>query len=397
MLRLAACAALAVCCCAAAAQTHADPAHPDPAVIAADNAFGLKLLKSLRADDAGNVVISPTSIALALQIVYNGAKGPTRQAMAAALQLNTLGADQVNLANQALQASLANSGPQNQLTIANSLWLRHGGRDVEPAFTQINKNYYAAELGDLAGAPDNVNAWISHKTQGLIPQLMPQRDYRDAVAIIANAIYFKGHWSDPFDPHETVPELFKTASGLRVNCLMMKQQRHLPYFQTAEFAAIQLAYGRDRRLSMLILLPNGGHSLGYVVAEATADSLKHWLTLFRLTDVALSLPRFKVAYKKALPAALQALGMGIAFDPQRGDLSGIAPNTYLSDVDHAALVEADESGTTAAAATAATPTLSAYNPSPVNFSVDHPFFFAIVDDASGALLFVGTVGNPGPG
>ncbi|HXI77999.1 MAG TPA: serpin family protein, partial [Steroidobacteraceae bacterium] len=126
-------AALAICCCAAAAAT-----PPDPALIAADNAFGLKLLKSLPADAAGNVVISPTSIAMALQIVYNGAKGPTQQAMAAALQLNALGRDQVNAANQALQASLANPGPQNQLTIANSLWVRHGGRDIEPAFTLIN-------------------------------------------------------------------------------------------------------------------------------------------------------------------------------------------------------------------------------------------------------------------
>jgi serine protease inhibitor len=383
-------AALAICCCAAAAAT-----LPDPALIAADNAFGLKLLKSLPADAAGNVVISPTSIAMALQIVYNGAKGPTQQAMAAALQLNALGRDQVNAANQALQASLANPGPQNQLTIANSLWVRHGGRDIEPAFTLINKQYYAAELGDLAGAPDNVNTWISLKTQGLIPQLLPQKDYRDAVAIIANAISFKGAWSDPFDPHQTVPELFTTGSGPRVNCLMMKQHRHMPYFQAPEFAAIRLTYGPDRRLSMLILLPNSGHNLASVTAGVTADSVKQWLAQLRSTDVALSLPRFKVSYQKALPAALQTLGMGIVFDPHRGDLSGIAPNTFLSDVEHAALVQVDESGTTAAAGTGAAVSLAAAVTQPVQFAVDHPFFFAILDDATGALLFVGTVGNPG--
>jgi serine protease inhibitor len=392
-MKFLACLAVAACCCAAVAD-----AQPDPAVIAADNAFGLKLLKSLPADGSGNVVISPTSIAMALQIVYNGAQGATRQAMAAALQLNALGADQVNAANQALQASLADPGPQNQLIIANSLWVRHGGRDIEPAFTQINKSYYAAEIGDLAGAPDNVNAWISRKTQGLIPELLPQQDYREAVAIVANAIYFKGRWSHPFDPSETVPELFKTASGLRANCLMMKQQRHLPYFQTAEFAAVRLTYGPDRRLSMLILLPNSGHSLGYVVAGATADSLKHWLTLFQSTDVVLSLPRFKVSYKKSLPIALHALGMGIAFDPRRGDFSGIAPNIYLSDVEHAALVQVDESGTTAAAATSGMARLSSAPVDlPITFEVDHPFLFAILDETSGALLFAGTVGNPGPG
>ncbi len=97
---------------------------------------------------------------------------------------------------------------------------------------------------------------------------------------------------------------------------MMKQHRHLPYLQAPEFAAVRLTYGKDRRLSMLILLPNSGHNLASVVAGVTADSVKQWLPQLRSTDVALSLPRFKVSYKKALPAALHALGMGIVFDPQ---------------------------------------------------------------------------------
>jgi serine protease inhibitor len=136
---------------------------PDPGVIDADNAFGLKLLKVLRAEGAENVAISPTSVAMAMQVVLDGAKGPTRQAMAAALQLNGPAAENVDAANQALQKSLAGTGPQIQLTIANSLWLRHGGREVVPSFMQAARDYYAAEIGDLAGAPDNVNAWISQK------------------------------------------------------------------------------------------------------------------------------------------------------------------------------------------------------------------------------------------
>jgi serpin B len=390
---IATCVGLAVSCCAAA-----QGSKPDPAVIDADNAFGLKLLKLLPVDATGNVVISPVSIAMMLQIVYNGAKGATRQSMAAALQLNAIGADRVNAANQALQATLANPGAQNKLTVANSLWVRHGGRDIEPSFAQINKSYYAAEIGDLAGAPGNVNAWISRKTQGLIPQLLPQNDYGDAVAIVANAIYFKGHWSDPFELHHTVPELFTTASGPRVNCMMMKQRRRLPYFRTPEFAALRLDYGSDNRIRMLILLPNAGRSLASVVAGVTVDSLKQWLPQLQYSDLVVSLPRFKVSYRQSLPAALQALGMGIAFDPRRGDFSGIAPNIYLSDVDHAALVQTDESGTTAAAATGgALQGISARIPEPIVFNVDHAFFFAILDQASGALLFAGTVGNPGPG
>jgi serpin B len=372
-------------------------AQPNTTVIAADNAFGLKLFESLPPDADGNKVISPLSIAMAMQIVYNGAKGETRRAMATALQLDTLGAQEINAANQALQTVLANPGPQNQLTLANSLWVRNGGRDIDPQFTQINRSYYAAHIGDLDGAPDNVNAWVSDVTRGRITQLMPKRDYRDAVAIIANAIYFKGHWSDPFDPSRTLPDLFKPESGARVNCLMMRRRAHVPYFESPEFDAIRLAYGDERRLGMLILLPNAGHSVASVASAVTAETLRQWKSRWRTMQVDVSLPRFKVSYAQSLPAALRALGMGIAFDPKRGDFSGIAPRTYLSDVDHAALVQADESGTTAAAATGITAVVTSVQREPIAFKADHPFFFAILDEASGAVLFAGTVGNPGPG
>jgi serine protease inhibitor len=386
-------AALAALCCCGAVFASSTGAGPDPAVIDADNEFGLKLFKTLTADADDNVAISPTSVAMALQIVFNGAKGPTRGAMAAALQLNSLNAQHVNVANRALQASLASAGPQIQLTIANSLWMQRGGREVVPSFTRINKDYYAAEIGDLAGAPDNVNAWILKKTNGLIVRVLPQKDYRDAVSVIANAIYFKGAWTAAFDPKSTASGPFTTGSGRQVTCPMMKQRGHFPYLQAADFRAIRLAYGADRRLSMVILLPNGGVSLGAVVAEATLDNLKHWLTQFRSVKVELSLPRFKVSYKHSLPAALKTLGMGIAFDQTRADFSGIAPRTSLSDVEHATLVQVDESGTTAAAATSATAVTTAVAPLEI-FSADHPFFYAIFDGTTGALLFVGTLSNP---
>jgi len=352
-------------------------------------------LKVLRAGGAENVAISPTSVAMALQLVFNGARGPTRHAMATALQLNGTAADNVDAANHALQASLASAGPQIQLTIANSLWLRHGGREVAPSFMQTARNDYAAEIGDLAGVPDNVNTWINQKTNGLIPQLLPTKDYRDAVALIVNAIYFKGTWTSPFDPGATALALFTTGTGGRVSCSMMKQHEQVPYLEAADFRAIRLAYGAERRFSMVILLPTDGRSLESVAAEATLDNLKQWLIRFRSTSVNISLPRFKVTYQKSLPAALRALGMGMAFDSQQADFSGIAPRTYLSDVEHAALVQVDESGTTAAAATGGSMrAVSAQVTPPVAFTVDHPFFFAIRDEASGALLFVGTVSNP---
>src|ERR1700733_10183547 len=96
----------------------------DPAIVTADNAFGLSLLGSLLSgSDGSNIAISPLSVALALQVLYNGAAGSTQQAMAHTLETGAFSTQELNSDNAALQASLINPDPKVQLTIANSLWI----------------------------------------------------------------------------------------------------------------------------------------------------------------------------------------------------------------------------------------------------------------------------------
>ena len=96
-----------------------------------------------------------------LQIVFNDAAGSTAQAMSQALQLQGMSVADVNNENAALQAALVNPDPKIALTVASSLWMHLSSNSVLPAFTQANATYYGAEVADLAGAPANVNTWIS--------------------------------------------------------------------------------------------------------------------------------------------------------------------------------------------------------------------------------------------
>ena len=61
----------------------------NPSLVTADNDLGLNLLNTLLASNTGNenVAIAPVSVAIALQVVYNGAKGASQQAMDQTLQL----------------------------------------------------------------------------------------------------------------------------------------------------------------------------------------------------------------------------------------------------------------------------------------------------------------------
>lgn len=366
----------------------------DPSIVTADNTFGVNLFQKLNAGASGNVAIAPISVAMALQIVYNGTvSGATQQGMSQTLQLGSMSMQVLNDDNAALQASLLNPDPQVQLTIANSLWMHLGMNSVPAAFTQMDQNYYGATVGDLAGAPANVNDWVSTETNGLITSILPAGNYDSVVAVIANAIYFKGQWATAFDPGQTAPAPFTLADGSQVSVPMMHQAATYGYFQGTNFQALRLPYGMGR-MSMLVVMPDAGTSFSSFAAGVTADMLKTWAGQVQDGYGTVALPRFTTAYGASLVGALTSLGMQAAFcsDPNAG-FPGIGL-VCLGDVEHKTVVQVDETGTVAAGATGITVMPVAVQAPLFNVTLDHPFLYAIRDDQTGELLFIGSMLNP---
>src|SRR5262249_25780842 len=100
-----------------------------------------------------------------------------------------------------------------------------------------------------------------------------------------------------------------------------------------------------------------------------------------------------------LNEALKTLGLGIAFDRRRADFGGMiadgTPSANIDEVKHKTFVEVNEEGTEAAAVTSIGMVLTTMAPQR-NFSmiVDRPFFCAIRDNQTGALLFMGAITDP---
>ena len=365
-------------------------------LMSADNSFGLQLFALLEKDSGvTNVAISPTSIALVLQIIQNGAVGATQQAMLQTLQLSGTSIASINTANAALQAALINPDPNITLTAANSLWMHLAENSVQPAFTQTNETYYDAFIGDLAGAPADVNAWISQATDGLITNIMPPLDMTNEVAVIVNALYFKGAWTTPFDADLTAAATFTRSDGSSVPCEMMQQSSTFDYFRGSAVQVLRIPYGTGAKMSMLIVLPDAASGLDTLIAGLTPDLIDGWVAQLASEQGTIALPRFTSSYGASLPPALSALGMGIAFNPATADFSGIAPQVYLSDVEHKTVVEVDESGTTAAGGTSGSIGITGVGQAQFSMTMDHPFFYAIRDDSTAALLFIGALQTPG--
>jgi len=121
------------------------------------------------------------------------------------------------------------------------------------------------------------------------------------------------------------------------------------------------------------------------------------MTRFEPAEGNICLPRFRLACSTKLKVALDKLGMGTVFAPGQARFDTISPPPpaiWVDEVLHRAFVEVDEKGTEAAAFTGQILWLSSEPPRAFEMTVDRPFFFAIRDDHTGTIWFMGSVEEP---
>ena len=379
----------------AVAAAYRSAASVPPEIVHSNNDFGFSLLRQLRTTDAGNnVFVSPTSVALCLEIIYNGAGvGSTTQTeMAATLGITGLSNTDLNNDNASLQASLVSADPAVQLSVANSFWYYKANKQVLQSYVDMNTQFYGSELGDLTGAPDNINAWVSNKTAGKITKVA-DNSIRDCTAAIVNAVYFKGLWTAPFDPKSTTSDTFNLANGSTAACNLMHRDGIFTYLKGDIFQAVKLPYGAGR-FNMFVLLPDAGQTVDSVLSELTQAKWAGWQNQFISETGSVALPRFTSSYSVDLKATLNAMGMTSIFDPNKADLSLIGPSLFLSKITHDSYLSVDETGTVAAGVTTGGVGASSAPANTFTMRMDKPFLCIISDDKTGDVLFCGAIDRP---
>ncbi|MDD5601261.1 MAG: serpin family protein, partial [Actinomycetota bacterium] len=247
-------------------------------------------------------------------------------------------------------------------------------------------------------APDRINSWIEEKTKGKIDKMIDSIP-PDAVMYLINAIYFKGDWTYPFDENLTGEDDFYLEDGTTKKIPMMKQEKEFYYYAEDSFSAIKLPYGKEK-MSMYIILPDKETGIDTLLESLSVDKWNSIKDSFSSREVSLTMPEYKMEYGiKSLKDALTTLGMGIAFDREQADFSGIYKSgetpCWISDVLHKAVIEVNEKGSEAAAAAVEEMALSAMpDEEIIEFTVDRPFFFMIIDERTGSILFMGKVMEP---
>jgi serine protease inhibitor len=364
---------------------------------ASANAFGFRLLQQLSVAQPGaTLLLSPFSIAAALAMTYNGAAGATATEMAAVLGWQDRDLAALNAGAQALIAELLAADPAVTLHVANALW-PDDAFALNPAFTaQVGAAYHAAvqriDYADPAVAADAINAWVAAQTAHMITNLLAPTDLANAVMALVNAIYFKGAWSHPFDPRLTTPRPFHKADGVEIAAPFMQQMRRWQYAVVDEVGLVWLPFGAGR-LGMVLALPPAALPLADFQARVDADTWARWLDASAEELGTVTLPRLTVRAHFDLAATLQHMGMALAFTGA-ADFSHMGDGPLLiSKVVHEAALEVNEIGAEAAAATAVVMGRSIPHPR-FHLVFDRPFFCAIYDLQTSAILFAGHVCAP---
>ena len=370
-------------------------------IVKANNTFGLDIFGRIYEDEAKtNFMISPLSISMALSMAYNGAETTTKEEMSKALRVEDFSRDELNATYQSLIEALTTVDPKVVLEIANSIWYRDT-YTVEQSFLNVNNTFYDAEVNESdftdPGTVDLINQWVSDKTHEKIPSII-QEIPAEAVLYLLNAIYFNGTWTQEFNPESTRELSFQLEDETWVATEMMHKLDTLNYLSNDTFSAIELAYG-EGNFNMMVMLPNDDKTVADIISQMDKDNWEEWQNAFNTTtSVDIILPKFKIEYEITLNKILKAMGMQQAFT-NMADFSGINENKdlFISFVKHKTFVEVDEEGTEAAAVTIIgfeTTDVDPANKDKISFHCTKPFFFVITEKSTGAILFMGKVGNP---
>lgn len=357
--------------------------------------LSLELCRQLGGEKTDNWLVSPFSLQCALGMLSNGANGETHDEILYALGLSQYSQEEVNAYFKKLIEGLHTVNSAITVKTANSVW-GNAGVLLKDDFQKMNIENYSAMVSQLdfsdPSAVDQINAWCNQTTEGLIPSILDEVN-PTATVYLLNSLYFKARWESEFAPEKTQEGDFNTSSGKVVKAHFMQTQRMAAYVENEWFTSTSLSYQNDS-YAMRLILPQPEISIDQVLQALSESDENLWKNTI-LADINFKMPRFTLENKMDLIPALQALGMKKAFTNE-ADFSSMSDiPTYISLVQQATHLKVDEEGSEGAAVTVIEGDLMSPLPEEkVDFFLDRPFLFQILESSTGTVLFMGQVGLP---
>lgn len=362
-----------------------------------DNNFSFELLRStIEHSNEENILLSPMSASMALGMVLNGANGNTQDEIRKVINMENLTREEINTYYKLMLEKLPVLDKKTNLKIANAIWLRNDFQ-TKTDFLKKNRTHFNAYIKAIdfnqQWAVDTINDWASRNTNGLIPKVIKSIPPLTMLYIM-NALYFKGDWVKQFDKNKTKEFDFEIEKGESTKVNMMLATDTFLYASDDHAQYLTMPYGNGA-FSMAILLPTQENNIHSLLENIDANRLDDIFRKMKKRKVHVGFPRFKVKQTFNLKNVLKDMGMNEIFNKSLADLTGISDMKplFVSSVQQDAYVEVTEEGTEAAAVTTISVGTS-FNPNEsLYFVANRPFVFLIRENSTGAILFIGKMGN----
>jgi serpin B len=377
---------------APSASSTPDNAAPNKETRAGIATAQAKLAWHLIKDAAPGVdsTISPAGLASVFSVLSDGADAKMKNAIVKAMGFDSSADAKLGLA--ALSAARQNAiAADPAVFVSKDLIVFAPTAQPSPIFLAglgaLNVQYYVDDLSKME-AVKKIDGWVNDTTKGAIPEILGQPlEKADLVAL--NALHFKAKWATKFDPNATIETPFTGADKKSDKVMMM----HLPeaqqsFRQEKDLIAVDLPFGGDR-FSLIVVTSTKAPKTAKEFSEAAT-----WLSGegFALHKGDIGLPRLSLQASSSLLPALEKAGLADGLKSPTA-LAAFGAGAKLTQVAQRTMIDVDEEGAEAAAATAVIVGRSLEIDDAYHMVVDKPFLFALRDRQSGLILVAGYVGH----
>ncbi|XP_009638804.1 protein Z-dependent protease inhibitor [Egretta garzetta] len=360
--------------------------------------FGFNLYRKIAMTHDNNVIISPLSVSALMTAYTLAAKGETHRQIVKGLNFQAL-KDRGDCHNlPALFKQLKDNITMNEelLLMQGTLSFIQKDLGLKESFLNLSKHYFDMEFlrvdfQNLTQAKFVINQYINKRTKGKIPKLFEELDRHNKLLLV-DYIIFKGKWVYPFNSKFTEMETFHINKyrSVKVPMMFKSDKVNSTFDENLRCTVIELPY--KGKAHMLIAIPEKEGDYISLEDHLTTELVESWLANMKTRKLDISFPKFKLEQKYKMKKLLHAIGIKKLFT-RTADLSHLTDQGYaaVSQVVQKAVIEVDEEGTEATAATGSE--ITAFTVPPL-IKVDRPFLFMIFEETFKTLLFIGRVVDP---
>lgn len=365
------------------------------------NDFSLKFLDNVAVNQDGNFAISGVSVWNLFSLLAEGSAGETFTQLMTQLRLpKDLKSTQI--LHRKLDSVLISNSKDVTLN-RKAVMFGDCSLNIHQEFCQSANNYntdvYTVDTANKTKLANDINYFICISTEGNIRGAVNEEMLEDLRLLLVDATYFKANWTYRFDSIETRPESFYDHHGRtigKVNMMHQKAPNTVSYVDELQAELLEMPYGRNKEFAMMILQPIQGSTVKQLLKKLSQKPFEEWSSNLKSSDnlpeIDCYVPRFKISSQMDLIQPLKYMGIYDIFDETKALLPGVSDTPlYVSKTIQKVLLEVNEEGTIAAAATIVGLENRIMGQ---RAEINRPFVYLILEKRTNLILFAGVYTEP---